>query len=111
MPHCTTLHIHGTRITYDNARQLLRINGRELHLRPQTYAVARDLIIQYAAYEARQVEEPLVSLDALCRAAGVDLHQLKHPVSEARSLLRLLLELDTKSVRGEGYFLKPIKGS
>jgi DNA-binding response OmpR family regulator len=105
---CTTFHVNGLQIVLDEQHQQLTINGRRLHLGMQEYRVARNLVVHFAAYKVRQREDPLVSLDALGQVAGVPLHRVKHIVSEVRGLL-LAFDLDIKSVRGEGYYLSPLK--
>jgi DNA-binding response OmpR family regulator len=108
VPHCTAFHINGFQIVIDEQQRQLTINGRRLHLGTQEYRVARDLVVQFAAYKVRQMDDPLVSLDALGRVAEVPLHRVKHIVSEVRGLL-LPHDLDIKSVRGEGYYLSPVR--
>jgi len=105
--HGTAFHINGLQIVLDEPQRQLTINGRRLHLGAQEYSVARALVVHYAAYKARQTDEPVASFAALCKAAGVPLPRIKHLVSEVRGLL-LPHELDIKNVRGEGYYLSPI---
>jgi hypothetical protein len=110
VPHCTTLQVNGYQIVIDGQQRQIAINGRRLHLGTQEYFVARDLIVQYAAYKVREADDSLVSLDTLGRDAGVPLRRLKHLVSEVRGVL-LTFDLDIKSVRGDGYYLQPLNNA
>jgi DNA-binding response OmpR family regulator len=98
------------KITYDEAQRCLIVNGRKLGLEPKERALTLALVLQYAAREADEADDRLVSLDALCQVAGVALPQLKVVVCKARSWLQAH-ELDIKSVRSEGYYLKLPKGA
>jgi DNA-binding response OmpR family regulator len=93
-----------TRVVCDDLHQQIIINGRRLRPGHQIYILARLLIAQQQAYEARHSRDQIVDYATLCQETGAPSRRsLRALVSEAR--VKLSPHFEIESVRGKGYYI------